>query len=68
MHEILGDAGIYFDPTSPSSIAETIEQYLLSPNLRDQNQQQAHVLAQQYTWSRCAGQTIQFLREIAANK
>lgn len=68
MHEILSDAGIYFDPTSPSSIAEAIEQYLLSLNLRDQNQQQAYVLAQQYTWERCAKQTIDFLREIAVPK
>jgi len=68
MHEILADAGIYFDPTSPSSIAEAIEQYLLSPNLRDQNQQQAHVLAQQYTWKRCALETVAFLHEVATAK
>jgi glycosyltransferase involved in cell wall biosynthesis len=68
MHEILGNAGIYFDPTDPQDIVEAIEQYLLSPNLRDENQQRAHVLAQQYTWARCAGQTIQFLREIAVRK
>lgn len=68
MHEILRDAGIYFDPTDPQSIAEAVEQYLLSPQLRDEYQQKAHVLAQQYTWSRCAGQTIAFLRDIAALK
>jgi glycosyltransferase involved in cell wall biosynthesis len=68
MHEILSDAGIYFDPTDPQGIADAIEQYLLSPQLRDEHQQRAHVLAQQYTWSRCAGQTIAFLREIAARK
>lgn len=68
MHEILSDAGIYFDPSEPQSIAEAIEQYLLSPQLRDECQQKAHVLAQQYTWSRCAGLTIAFLREITARK
>jgi glycosyltransferase involved in cell wall biosynthesis len=68
MHEILSDAGIYFHPTEPQSIADAIEQYLLSPKLRDGYQQRAHVLAQQYTWSRCAGQTIAFLREIVARK
>jgi glycosyltransferase involved in cell wall biosynthesis len=65
MHEILSDSGLYFDPSDPHSITEAIERYLLSPNLRDQNQQQAHALAQQYTWERCAGQTVKFLREIA---
>jgi glycosyltransferase involved in cell wall biosynthesis len=68
MHEILLDAGIYFDPTDPQSIAEAIELYLLSPNLRDEHQQRAHVLALEYTWSRCAWQTTQFLREIATPK
>lgn len=68
MHEILRDAGIYFDPTDPQSIAGAIEQYLLSPNLRDEHQQRAHVLALEYTWSRCAWQTTQFLREIATKK
>ena len=68
MHEILRDAGIYFDPTDPQSIAEAIEQYLLSPKLRDELQQRARVLAQQYTWARCAGQTISFLREIASRE
>lgn len=68
MHEILRDAGIYFDPTDPQSIAEAIEQYLLSPNFRDEHQQRAHVLALEYTWSRCAWQTTQFLREIAVEK
>lgn len=68
MHEILRDAGIYFDPTDPQSIAEAIEQYLLSTQLRDECQQKAHVLAQQYTWSRCAEQTIEFLRDNAVRK
>ena len=64
MHEVLGDAGLYFDPTNPQSIANAIEQYLLSPQLRNEYQQQAHVLAQQYTWARCAQQTVAFLHDV----
>jgi len=64
MQEILGDAGVYFDPCSPNNIAQAIEQCLLSPHLRDQNQKNAHVLAQNYTWSRCAWQTVEFLRKV----
>ena len=65
MHEVLGDAGLYFDPTNPQSIASAIEEYLLSPQLRDESQQKAHVLAAQYTWVRCAQQTLGFLHEAA---
>lgn len=64
MHEVLSDAGIYFDPQNPSSIANAIEQYLVSPGLRHQKQVLAHQYAQQYTWKRCANQTIEFFREV----
>ena len=65
MHEVLDDAGLYFDPSDPISIAAVIEQYLLSPALRNQKQKMAHELALQYTWTRCASQTVKFLREVA---
>ena len=65
MYEILSDAGLYFDPRDPNDIANIIETYLLSPKLRDVCQQKAYVLAKEYTWSSCAWQTTQFLREVA---
>jgi glycosyltransferase involved in cell wall biosynthesis len=68
MHEVLSDAGIYFDPKSPSSIAGAIEQFLLSSGLRHQKQLLAHQYAQQYTWKRCATQTINFFREVLERK
>jgi len=68
MHEVLSDAGIYFDPQNPSSIAGAIEQYLRSPGLRLQKQALGHHYAQQYTWKRCANQTIEFFREVMLKK
>ena len=65
MYEILSDAGLYFDPRDPNDIDNIIETYLLSPKLRDVCQQKAYVLAKEYTWSSCAWQTTQFLREVA---
>jgi glycosyltransferase involved in cell wall biosynthesis len=64
MHEILENAGIYFDPSNPASIAHAIEQYLLDPKLRDDKQKLGHELAKKYTWDRCAHQTIEFLRQV----
>ena len=65
MNEVLGDGGVYFDPKSPSSIADAIETYLLDPQLREQKIQCAHQLAVQYSWARCASETVEFLRQVA---
>ena len=68
MQEVLSDAGIYFDPQNPSSIASAIEQFLRSPILRHQKQALAHQYAQQYTWKRCANQTVDFFRAVMVKK
>jgi glycosyltransferase involved in cell wall biosynthesis len=64
MHEILRDGGMYFDPHSPDSIAKVIEEYLLSPSLREQKRGIAHGLAKTYSWQTCAEQTIKFLHQV----
>jgi glycosyltransferase involved in cell wall biosynthesis len=62
MHEVLADGGLYFDPKNPSDIASVVEQYLLSPALRDEKQKKAYDLSVQYTWKKCAQETVNFLR------
>ena len=64
MSEILGRGGLYFDPNDVSSIASTIEQYLLSPQLRAEKQVLSHDLAAQYSWKACANKTTHFLRQV----
>ena len=68
MHEILGDGGLYFDPTKPSDIAAVIEKYLLHPQLRDQKQKIAHSLSLQYSWRRCAQETVDFMKSVLVKK
>jgi glycosyltransferase involved in cell wall biosynthesis len=65
MHEILCDGGVYFDPLNPQSIAKAIEEYLLSPQLREQKRDIAHSLAKSYSWQNCAQQTIAFMHQVA---
>ena len=65
MHEILREGGVYFDPHSPDSIAKAIEEYLLSPQLREQKRDIAQGLAKTYSWESCAQQTIAFLHQVA---
>jgi glycosyltransferase involved in cell wall biosynthesis len=56
---------VYFDPYSPESIAKAIEEYVLSPSLREQKRDIAQGLAKTYSWQACAEQTITFLHQVA---
>lgn len=64
MHEVLETAGLYFDPHKPSDIAAVVEQYLLSSSLREEKQKMAYALSVQYSWKRCAHETVDFLRSV----
>lgn len=66
MPEVLGDAGVYFDPEKPADIAEAIDQLIESSVLRREKATQALELVNQYSWSRCADESFSFLAEIAA--
>ncbi len=65
MPELLGDAGVYFDPESAVEIAAAIRAYLLSPELRADHARKSFELSQHYSWKRCADQTLAFLSETA---
>jgi glycosyltransferase involved in cell wall biosynthesis len=64
MLEILGDAGLYFDPENPGDIANTIKRLIVSPELREEKSSDAFSLVQQYSWQRCADETLTFLSTI----
>ncbi len=66
MPEVLGDAGIYFDPEDPLDIAKAIRQWLDFPDLREQKALAAYNLARQYSWVRCAAETFGFLARVRA--
>lgn len=66
MPEILGDAGLYFDPENPSNIAKILHQCITSPELRTSMSLSSHEFSKLYTWERCADQTFRFLSEIAS--
>lgn len=61
MPEVLGDAGVYFDPEKPEQIAQAIASLVSSPELRKRNATRAFALAAQYSWERCARETFGFL-------
>lgn len=65
MPEVLGDAGVYFDPENPASIADAIRQLATSPDLRAEKAAAAFRAASKFSWTLCAKKTFDFLRIIA---
>lgn len=65
MPEVLADAGIYFDPEDPKSIAQALRELVESADLRTQLAQAAFNRARIFAWTRCANETFGFLSKIA---
>lgn len=65
MPEVLGDAGVYFNPEDPNDIARALSKLIESSDLRVKLAQAAFERAQQYTWKQSADKTFDFLAEIA---
>lgn len=65
MPEILGGAGVYFDPESPDSIASALRTLVADPSLRARTAEAAHSAAQAFSWDRCASATLDFLARTA---
>lgn len=63
MPEVLADGGVYFDPEDADSIANAVEQIIQSPDMRLAIAQRAKALSQQYSWKRCADETLAFVVE-----
>jgi glycosyltransferase involved in cell wall biosynthesis len=64
MPEILQNAGVYFDPEVPDSIARAIEKLIVNELFRSTVSKKANILAEQYSWSRCAKETFSFLAQV----
>lgn len=61
MPEVLGDAGVYFDPEQPGEIVRALRELIESPQLRTELAQASYQRAQQFSWQRCADETFRFL-------
>jgi glycosyltransferase involved in cell wall biosynthesis len=64
MPEILGDAGIYFDPENPLTIEQSLSTLIGDPDLRIKLSQKSYARAMELTWVRCAFGTFSFLKKI----
>jgi glycosyltransferase involved in cell wall biosynthesis len=64
MPEILGDAGIYFDPENPVEIEQALRSLIEAPELRKSLSAKSYKRAKDLTWERCASDTFSFLGKI----
>ncbi len=65
MPEVLGEAGVYFDPERPEDIARALRELIASPSLRMEKATASYTTAKAYDWQRCADETFSFLAQIA---
>lgn len=64
MPEILGNAGLYFNPESSDEIFEALEELIVNPDLREEKAQESYRSAMQYSWTDCTIETIKFLEDV----
>ncbi len=65
MPEVLGDAGLYFDPERPEEIAEALQRLAEHDGLRARLAREAYARATRYSWEGCAAATFSFIAECA---
>ena len=65
MPEVLGDAGVYFDPERPEEISMALKTLLEDTGLRERHARSARERALLHTWERCARETFEFLAAVA---
>jgi glycosyltransferase involved in cell wall biosynthesis len=61
MPEVLGDAGIYFDPENIDSIKESIKTIINDKDERKRIAQKSKELSIQYSWRRCSNEIFELL-------
>ena len=62
--EVLGDAAMYADPSSPEAWAEAMERVLTSDTLRRDLSRRGLERAKRFTWSRAAEQLLRVYEEV----
>lgn len=68
MPEVLGDAGVYFNPENADDIARALRELIDSPALRARMAKASFKRVQVYSWRRCANETFGFLASVAAKR
>lgn len=65
MPEVLGDAGVYFDPERPDDITRAVRELISSPTLRAEKAEACYTASLAFDWRSCADETFSFLARVA---
>lgn len=65
MIDILGDAGVYFDPENVDSIKFSIAEYYSDFNKRLKNSSESYQASLNYSWEKCANETLNYLLQFS---
>ncbi len=68
MPEVLGQAGVFFNPEQPEDIARALRELIESPQLRTELAGASYERVQQYSWQRCADETFGFLANVVKKR
>lgn len=62
--EVVGDAAVFFDPSSEESMRVAIESLLRSDELRAEMIRRGYARGQHFSWAKCAAETAAIYRQI----
>lgn len=68
MPEVGGDAAVYFDPYNENDMAEKIGMVLKDRNLRQTMTDRGLNKVKEYSWEKCAEETLRVYREVLGRK
>jgi ADP-heptose:LPS heptosyltransferase/glycosyltransferase involved in cell wall biosynthesis len=64
--EVAGDAALYVDPHDPDTIANAMERYATSPELREEMARRARERSRNFSWRKTAEATLAIYRRVAS--
>jgi glycosyltransferase involved in cell wall biosynthesis len=62
--EVVGDAGVYFDPTQPEELRAALERVVTTPTLAEDLRARGYARIKRFTWDECAAATARIYRQI----
>lgn len=63
--EVVGDAGLYFDPTSVEDLRTVLERVATTEGLRTDLRALGYARLKEFSWDKCAADTLRIYRQIA---
>lgn len=66
--EVVGDAGLLFDPNDPNELRAKMEAVLSDPQLREQLITRGLERAKLFSWEKCAKETLAVFKEAYSNR